>query len=268
MTLYWIIRPYTPMLRSPDPKAEKICDLPFRAKVEPFFDEILGDYVRAAFPTASKVLTGWVYRFSVEILDETPVVYLGDMQTANIQDAAQYIVYKKNVQYNLCGELAVCSIMGIGLKQFLETWEARPTSFFNRVFRNGKASTTGVSDLTDMLFPYPCQTRNLRDALTDAYWKSVIISPARLEHWTHQGFSVIAGVRIETIGGELRPGGVPHWIVVNGVAPYGVNRADVVYYNPFTNHDEQCSWRELVSSIGVHPYGLMVLPTAVMDHDQ
>lgn len=259
MSDLWIIK-YTPLLAIPSPGSTKVCDLPFGARVESL-DESDGDYLRVRY-IASKTFEGWIMSVYAEIVENVlphNVVDMGGLQTASQQDAAQYIIYLGNVQYNLCGEICVCAIFGAGLEVFLKDWQAKPLSWFDRVFKGGKSRTTGIAELKDMASLYPGETMLLRDGLMDDRSGKVLLSPRRLDFFTAKGWQVIIGVRIEGARGELRAGGIPHWVVVQDVQPTGVNRALVTIYNPFGNQVEEYSWHEFTGSVGA-PYGLMIRP--------
>lgn len=262
---YWVTRSSTPLLKEPDARADKVCDLPFGTVVYSMtgFQNNFGhvQYV------ASKTFEGWMYYADAEPIRYIlahDVVNMSGLQTNSEQDAAQYVIYLNNTQYNLCGELCVCSIFNVGLlndndnQKFLTEWKSRPTSWFNKVFLGGKARTTGVSDLVDMASGYLCQIKPLKDAFYDEYHKSVTYSPRRMAYWTYSDWQIILGVKIETRFGSLRSSGVGHWVVVRKIEPNGVNRALVTIYNPFTNNEEQYSWNELVQSMGSVPYGILV----------
>lgn len=254
--MFWVNRSSSPLYTKPVRHSVKVCDVPFGAVIESL-GEFENQFARVRY-RAAKIFEGWMYYGDGEALrHELPagVVDMGEMQTQSQQDAAQYVVYLDNVQYNLCGELAMCFIVQESLPHFLETWKATPTSFFERVFAGGKGRTTGVLDLLDMIRMYPCRTMTIRDALWNEYHHSVIMTPRQLSKLN--GWFVVVGVNIGGRFGDLRPRGIPHWVVVTNVEPTGVNRALVTLYNPFTNNMEQYSWSEFTQSVGT-PNGLCV----------
>ena len=259
MSNLWIIK-YTPLLARPALGSAKVCDLPFGTRVEGL-EEQDGDYSKVRY-VASKTFEGWILSAYAEVVEHRlphNVVDMEGLQTASQQDAAQYIIYLGNVQYNLCGELCVCAIVGAGLGDFLKDWKAKPLSWYDRVFKGGKSRTTGIVELRDMASIYPCEMMNIQDALLDPFSKRLLLSPRRLAFFVDKGWQVIVGVRIEGTRGELRGSGIPHWVVVQDVKPTNVNRALVTIYNPFSNRAEEYSWHEFTQSVGA-PYGLMIRP--------
>jgi hypothetical protein len=257
--MLWINH-YTSLLRVPLSVSSKVCDLPKNAVVESL-EEYDGDFMRVRY-TASRVFEGWVLIAYAEIVEHVlphNVVDMGDLQTPNRQDAAQYVLYLNNVQYNLCGEMCICAIFGANLSAFLKDWKAKPLSWYDRVFKGGRSRTTGIAELRDMASFYPGETATINESLKDPHSGKILLSPRRLNFLVTKGWQIIIGVKIETGKGELRFSGVPHWVVVTDVKPTSIDRALVTIYNPFGNQAEQYSWREFTQSVGV-PYGLMLRP--------
>lgn len=226
----------------------KVCDIPRNGIVE-HNGEMVNGYALVKY-IASRTFEGYVkaeYIEEVRYPEPYPLVNLANMDTPSQQDAAQYVLYMGNVQWNLCGELCVCSILDLPLFDFLQEWRARPLSFFQRVFAGGRARTTGIPDLLDMLAPYNCTTMTIAGMFT----------PGRMERFIYEGWRVIIGCKIDSQSGELRGQGIGHWVVIRNVHPTGVNRALVTIYNPFPNALEVYSWGEFCRSVGT-PYGVMV----------
>lgn len=210
-----------------------------------------GEFSEIVYYTHLKEYTGWAYtKYLEELWYEFPAAGVFNWsQTTSPVDAAQYIVWKNNVQYNLCGEGCVAYIFGETIESFLEKWEAKPVGNFSRIFKGGKATTTGIGDLRDMADVYGAETDSLRDLVYDSIYRGILISPnilkSLLDCW-----SIIIGCKISGVTGELRASGVPHWIVLTKVIPDGINNGMVEVYNPFPDRIQRYSWKEFLASIG------------------
>lgn len=216
-------------------------------------------WAEVIYQTSQRTYKGWCYQPFIEPLDlhDSPPVVNIPHQTDNPQDAAQYMVWLNNVQFNMCGELCVCYIRGVALDDLLSAWAPHSPSVFNRIFYGGKSKGTGVPDLKDMLAIYDVQGSTLLpDSLRDPILGRPLVTPARMEKLlvTHQ---LIVGVKIETTLGRLKPSGTDHWVVLENVYPHGVNSGVVHLYNPFTNLMEGYSWNEFTASMAA-PLGLCV----------
>lgn len=215
-----------------------------------------GEFSEVLFVTSTKEYMGWAYtKYLEELQYEFPVTgVFGASQTPNPVDAAQYIIWKNNVQYNLCGEGCVAFLFGETIETFLEKWEAKPVSYFHQVFQGGKARTTGIGDLMDMVDVYGAETQSLRNLIYDAVSNGSLISPGILRDLVDE-WCVIVGCKISGVMGELKPSGIPHWIVLDRVIPDGINNGMVEIYNPFPDRVQRYSWKEFLASIGT-PYGI------------
>jgi hypothetical protein len=248
------------------PGGNLLCEMPFGSRIQATgitFDMVysgqITTWAEVIYQTSQRTYKGWVYAPFIEPLDmhdHRPIVSIPH-QTENPQDAAQYMVWLGNVQYNLCGELCVCYIARSDLGAMLTDWQAKAPSIWNNVFYGGRARTTGLPDLASMLAVYERSDPIRLDAgLRDPILGRALVTPARMEKMlvTHQA---IVGVKIETTFGRLKPSGVGHWVVVESVYPHGVNSGVVHLYNPFTNLTEGYSWSEFVQSMSA-PLGLWV----------
>ena len=215
-----------------------------------------GVFSEVEFESSLRVYVGWAYtKYLEELSYEFPLAgVFTSSQTPNPVDAAQYIIWKNNVQYNLCGEGCVAFLFGETIETFLEKWEAKPVSYFQRVFQGGKAATTSVADLKDMVSVYGAETESIRDLVYDAVSNGSLISPGTLRDLADV-WCLIMGCKISVVTGELKPNGVPHWIVLDKVIPDGINNGTVEIYNPFPDRVQRYSWKEFLSSIGT-PYGI------------
>ena len=252
MTRYFTIK-YAPLF---DSSGGKILDVPANSVLET--DDVSEKLSKVLFRTRSRDYTGWFYSDYLEPLKFSypENVVKSETPSSYPYDAGQYIIWKKNIQYNLCGEFCVAYIFGKSIDEFLVNWEAKPASLFSRLFVNGRFLTSGVPDLIDMVKTYNGQHKSI-DELKDPHGRYVLLSPKRvgsmLEEWR-----LIIGCKISGVSGELKTTGIPHWVTVINVILDGFG-GWVNVYNPFPNRIETYSWREFISSIG-NPYGIFVKP--------
>lgn len=249
------------------PGGNLLCEMPFGSLVhatgqtyDMVYSGQITTWAEVLYQTSQRTYKGWVYAPFIEAYDlhgYQPVVSIPN-QTDNPQDAAQYMIWLGNTQYNLCGELCVCYVAKSDLGSMLADWKAKAPSMWNSVFYGGKARTTGLPDLESMLsiYGYPAPSVRLDAGLRDPILGRALVTPQRMENML-QLHQAIVGVRIETHLGRLKPGGVRHWVVLNSVYQHGVDGGMVEIYNPFTNLMEGYSWAEFTNSMGA-PLGLWV----------
>lgn len=175
--------------------------------------------------------------------------------TDNEKDAAQYMLYRGRVQYNLCGEFCVAFCAQDrahtnNIDEFLKYWESTQLSWFNTLFRGGLARTTGLYDLEKMLaaYDYPLPIRKFSGGLG---LKPMFVAQMLAF------YQAIVGVHIDYTG-YLVGKGIPHWVVLHSITIADENHAVVNLYNPFTNFIEPYSWKELMTSTGSYKQGLWV----------
>jgi hypothetical protein len=260
----WITA-YAPLRETPG--GRKLCDMPFGSLVT-FTGEtrplvyagLPTEWTEMIYQTGVKTFRGWTYGAFLEAYDpaDHPQIIPIPHQTDTPQDAAQYMVWFNQVQWNLCGELCVCYVSHIDLIDLIAEWGVKAPSVFNRIFYGGRSQVTGIPDLNGMLslYGYPMPSVTLADGLRDPILERPLITPARFESML-QLHQAIVSVKIETAFGRLKPSGIGHWIVVNNVYPRGINDAAVEIYNPFSNEMESYSWAEFNASMGA-PLGLWV----------
>jgi hypothetical protein len=167
------------------------------------------------------------------------------------------MVVRGQKQYNLCGELCVCYIYEEDIEIFLEYWEAKEINVFRRIFGGGKSRGTGPEDLDSMLSVYGhVPSLALDRGLWDAVLNRPLVTPGRMAKML-EDHRAIASVHIDGASGNLRGGGILHWVVIEKVIPDGAGRGWVELYNPFCNRMQRYSWDELMKSMG-SPYGIWV----------
>jgi len=256
----WCVGDGVPMKTVPIVGVE-LLKLPKYAKVRVLAESVI-DYQRepATFleveyvQSQKSVTRGWVYAGYLETYTEEFEAGVVQIRSAtpNPNDAAQYVVWKGNVQYNLCGQFCVCYCTGwdADVEDFLD--RLTPT-LISRIFPKGKGRGTSDYDLVAMLAQY--ETRNITALLYDRIAKRTILTPGRMAEILKTK-RVIYSVHINRQTGKLERAGVLHWVVLEEVQPDGFS-GRVLLYNPFTNKMERYQWEQLVESGGV-PYGVAV----------
>src|SRR6185436_19817951 len=156
---YWII------IDAPlkdDTNTRKLLTLPKGAIVKPtglsqnmpYAGKLVG-YEEVVYFDGAKDHQGWVYSGYLEnYFEEFPadVVRIRNA-TPNPNDGAQYLIYRGNTQYNLCGEMCVahCAGWDLDVEAFLDAWSIKALSVFQRIFLGNKSRGTGLTDLDSML---------------------------------------------------------------------------------------------------------------------
>lgn len=245
----------------------KLLDIPAKSLVEShdlFETDNKGRlWDKVNFQTNTRLWTGYV-RFSYTepyIASDADNIIKVRNATLNPSDGAQYLVYKGRVQYNLCGEFAVCYCAGwdYDMEEWLDEVAAKKQpNWFQRLFRNGLAPGTTIYDLDVMLttFDYKTPSQTFEGALYDRDLGRALVTPGKLKALL-QDNQVICSCTIETYKGQLKSKGVLHWVVIEEVIPDRFG-GTVRLYNPFSNSIERYSWDVFIESMKI-PYGV-VLP--------
>ena len=258
-------------LRTAAGSSVKILDIPANSVVEGGqvlnmpYNGMRIDWVHVKYQ-AAKYFEGWVYKGYLEEYEEE---FDGDVvpienDTPNPADAAQYMIWKGQTQFNMCGELCACYCFDISgeiptLELLLTQWEAKQVGIFRRVFGSGgRARGTDLGELDSMLsvFGYDTPSVRLAEALKDPVLNRPLVTPRRMAKLLEE-HQIILGVKIDGALGNLRGQGIGHWVVVDSIMPDGINGGYVHLYNPFPNRKQDYSWRELTASMG-SPYGILV----------
>lgn len=248
----------TPLRDLPNSASRKLLDIPF-GMVVTATGANSGDWIEVVHVTDSKRFVGWGYVGYFEPYAEEYPASVVSIQspTINPHDAAQYMVWRGKVQYNLCGEICVCYIVQDDLEQMLTKWEAKQINVFKRVFGTGMARGTNAAELNSMLSVYGYEPSiSLEAGLRDPVRQRAVITPGRVANMLN-AYRAIVGVKISKSTGNLQPNGILHWVVLEAVIPDGINRGWVELYNPFPNRMQRYSWNEFTQSMGA-PYGLWV----------
>ena len=181
----------------------------------------------------------------------TPILTIPNA-TEITTDAAQYMIYRGKKQYNLCGHFSAgyClqrQLNSTNIEDFLSHWAIKEPKWYQTLFKNNLARTTGVYDLEMMCSPFGVRIHR---------WAEVPVDP-RLFEIVLQTNRCIVGVKIDNTG-YLVGGGIPHWVVLEDLEIVDDKHAIVDVYNPFTNYVERYSWRELMTSTGAYKQGLWI----------
>ena len=192
--------------------------------------------------------------------------------TGNPNDPAQYIVMGKNprgeeiVKFNLCGELCVAFVAGVGIKQFLTDWEKAPGNLFKWTLGGDSDKVTDVTVIKNMLnvYNYNVAAGNLvdfADTLTGSVFEGQNLSPGRFQKMLQTHY-LIALVLINKNTGKLIPNdenkrinnGIGHWVVLDKVSPNGIDGGRVELYNPYLNKRQEYSYNYFIGSFGGGTY--------------
>lgn len=220
-------------------------------------------YSEVVYSDGLKQTTGWLYNGYLEdYVEEFPAGVVKVLNaTPNPNDGAQYLIYRGNTQYNLCGEMCVahCAGWDLDVESFLDAWSTKAPSFFQRTFQGNKSRGTGLEDLDSMLSifqGYTLPALRLSDHFCDDVTKLTLVTPGRMEQLllTHK---VIISVHIDGRFGNLKRSGILHWVVLEQVVPDGIGRGYVRIYNPFPNRRQRYIWNEFMESAGMI-YGIAV----------
>lgn len=175
-------------------------------------------------------------------------VDVSDIETPDPNDAAQYVMWQKLKQTNMCGELSVCYAIqqfegqSIPLSMLLTNWERQNPALYKRIFNSvTKAAGTWYTDLIQMFAVFGYEAKPLPFKKITPHSLKAIQFP-------------IIGVKMDGISGRLRGSGVGHWVTVKEVVPERIGYGYVQLYNPFPNREEWYSWTEFVASVKT-PYG-------------
>lgn len=258
---------YCSLQTQPSFKSTKYCDIPEGSIVWYNRDgQVTGDgiqWTEILYNTNVRPYIGYVPSYAVELF--TPSLYGYDIikiknKTASDSDMAQDLVYKGSVQFNLCGEFSIlfcAKWFEFDIEDWLDEWNIKSPSVFNRIFYGGRSRTTGISDLTNMFQTfdgYPTSFDLISKVFS--YNGKVVFSPHKILN-ALRDYKFIVGCKIEGQYGELRPSGIAHWIVVEKITPQE-RGAIVEYFNPATNSIRAADWYSFVSSVTKNPYGIVV----------
>ena len=185
--------------------------------------------------------------------------------TDNPNDAAQYMVLGKDkqgkeiVKFNLCGELCVAFVMGVGIKQFLKDWENTPGSLFKWALGGDSDKATDASVIKNMLKTYSSITDgnivDFAESLNESIFEGQNVTPGRFKRMLQTHY-LLANVVINKFTGKLIPADdkktdwAGHWVILDKVVPNDIDSGRVEIYNPFLNRRQEYSYDNFISSFG------------------
>jgi hypothetical protein len=267
MIIYWVIADGAPV-RSEPMKGAVLTRLAKYAQVEKLDEAqvvvrgLLTQFAQVRYVESSKAETvGWVYAGYLEpyVNPFRRGVVRVRNATVNPNDAEQYLVWRGNVQYNLCGFFcaAYCAGWEGDIEDMLDLLVREKPSLMARVFPKWAGSGTSDYDLDVMLNALGFETPAVKigAALYDRILERVVLTSGRMQEVLNS-HRVIYSVRLDKRSGRLNRSGILHWVVIEDVVPNEFGGV-VDVYNPFGNKREAYEWEQVVESGGV-PYGVAV----------
>ena len=212
-------------------------------------------------------IKGWVLDGFLEDVFENPAFAEGVVPiphpSPDPTDPAQFMIWDSEtvVKTNMCGELCVAFIGGDDIETFLRKWEKNDKIFYPWAVKGNSNKPLLWFHLDVMLevYGYPKHNLKFKDGLTDP-GIGFVPTPGRFKAMLETSY-LIANVRIDTSGrlvSKEEGQGVGHWVVLDKIAPYGVNRGRVEIYNPYPNRREEYSYADFIRSCAPTYSGLWV----------
>lgn len=214
-------------------------------------------------------IKGWVLDGFLEDVFETPnsagnIVPIPEKYaTEDPTDPAQFIFWDSAsvVKTNMCGEFCVAFIGGDDIETFLRKWEQNDNIFYPWAIKGDKNKALLDFHIDKMLevYGYPVHNTPFKIGLTDL-GIGFVPTPGRFEKMLETSY-LIANVRIDSSGklvSKEEGQGVGHWVVLDKVTPYGINRGRVEIYNPYHNRREEYSYSDFIRSCAPTYTGLWV----------
>ncbi len=255
-------------------EADYLGDLPFRAvvSVSPELRKITDKngsvWSEIVYKNhKNEDVLGWVKDGFLEDVLENPN-FVGSVvsiphPSLNPFDAPQFMMWDSEtvVKTNMCSELCVAFIGGDDIETFLRKWEQHDRIFYPWAVKgnNNKALFWFHIDKMLEVYGYPSPNLKLKDGLSDP-GIGFVPSPGRFQKQLETRY-LIANVRIDGSGKLVSKEdnkGVGHWVVLDKITPYGVNRGRVEIYNPYPNRREEYSYADFIRSCAPTYTGLWV----------
>lgn len=205
----------------------------------------------AEYVSNGKTLTGYIEDRFMEWYEEgmpSEIVDIEGLQTPELNDAQQYIIWDGFKQVNMCGELCVANVLNIPLIDILVKWKTVDLPFYKRIFPANKKATGTIHD--DIIKMYGLFGQTARRITLPKY------TPRIFSELVKASKGVTVSVRLNTQTGALKGEGVLHWVNVLEVVPERLDMGHVLVYNPFGNAHEWYSWREFLATTR-SPYGVV-----------
>lgn len=210
---------------------------------------------------------GWVKDGMIENVAENPKFKEAEVliphPSKNPTDPAQYMMWDSEtvVKTNMCSELCVAFIGGDDIETFLRKWEKHDNLWYPWGVKGDKNKALDVRAINVMLevYGYPSPNLKFKDGLTDP-GIGFKPSPSRFKKQLEARY-LIVNVRIDSSGkliSKEEGKGPKHWVVLDKITPYGVNRGRVEIYNPYPNRREEYSYADFIRSCAPTYTGLWV----------
>lgn len=229
----------------------KYFDIPINGRFEVISPMAVNSLWQVEYTLNGKVLVGYIEdRFMEWYLQVLPsnLVDIEGLQTPDLNDAQQYIIWDGVKKVNMCGELCAALVMDKPLIEILQKWQSVDVPFFKRIVSAGKGTGTNTDDLIRLfgIFGYIARTIKL-----------VKYTPRIFMELVENSKGVIVSTHLNTVTGALNGGGTLHWCTVLEVIPERMDMGWVRLYNPYNNVEEWYSWREFLATTRA-PYGVVV----------
>ncbi len=236
-------------------------------------------WMQVRYRNAKGIQTGWVRSdFFDEYLEDFPNPEVDIPQqpgdpanpfpyaTSDPNDAAQYMVLGKDqfgkelTKVNMCGELCVCFMAELGIKQFIQKWSSHPGNLFQWARGATSDKTTGMSTILNMLealgmTPANGSVIDFAAALSGPIFQDKGLSPGKFQKFL-QTHTLLANVVVERFTGRLiandalKQNWINHWVVLDKVTPNATDGGRVQIYNPFQNRRQEYSYEQFIRSFG------------------
>jgi hypothetical protein len=186
--------------------------------------------------------------------------------TFDPNDAAQYMVLGKDkfgkelIKVNMCGELCVAFMAGLGIKQFVKQWSSQPGSLFQWARGATSDKTTGMSTIINMLESLNITAANgsvvdFTASLSGPVFQDKSLSPGKFQKFLQTHY-LLANVVVDRFTGRLIPNDalkqswINHWVVLDKIMPNATDGGRVQIYNPFQNRRQEYSYEQFIRSFG------------------
>jgi len=175
------------------------------------------------------------------------IVDLSGLQTPSPDDAAQYILLEGRKKYNFCGQLSCAFVLGVSLKEIIDTWEYKAPNIVARIFKGNADRGTSASTLIGLLEAFSVQAKTVSKHFRDPVLGRTVFTLQRLAETVGHNH-VILGVKIGRDGIIGHSGNISHWIAVDKVDVHG-EFGIVTIYNPYNNKYEIYSWDYMLENM-------------------
>jgi hypothetical protein len=179
----------------------------------------------------------------------------GAWRTFGVQGAAaaQYLNLKKmlgsrfpNPHFNLCGQLSVISLLGVGVQEGLQQFVNLPTADGDDILADPKQGTLGSKLKEFFEFASGGRLRAEFQRALDPAQPVPRLEPPDMLAQIDAGASLLALVNIDR-NGRIKPMAesvkkIAHWVGVIDVVAPRKGAAAIRVYNPFPNREEFYTW--------------------------